>query len=141
MDVCAGPAWWDIGSSACGDFRVHVPFRPQGAVLQTQRHKVTNSKEVVTIVFCGVGDPGGPNPAMSGLRRALLSIDVSHGSMEAVSRARIGIVGEFQPNFAPHTAIDTAVEHALAAEPASTMSCCQGKTIRPPGRMHGMKAA
>ena len=27
-------------------------------------------------------------------------------------------MGEFQPNFAPHTAIDTAVEHALAVEPS-----------------------
>jgi CTP synthase (UTP-ammonia lyase) len=33
-----------------------------------------------------------------------------------VAPARIGVVGEFQPNFAPHTAIDTAVEHALAAD-------------------------
>ncbi|MEE3067461.1 MAG: CTP synthase [Actinomycetota bacterium] len=30
----------------------------------------------------------------------------------------IGIVGEFQHNFDPHTAIDTAVEHALAAVPS-----------------------
>ena len=36
----------------------------------------------------------------------------------AVARARIGVVGEFEPDFAPHTAIDTAVEHALAAEPS-----------------------
>jgi CTP synthase (UTP-ammonia lyase) len=35
-----------------------------------------------------------------------------------VARARIGIVGEFQPNFAPHTAIDTAVGHGLAADPS-----------------------
>jgi CTP synthase (UTP-ammonia lyase) len=35
-----------------------------------------------------------------------------------VARARIGIVGEFQSNFAPHTAIDAAVEHALAADPS-----------------------
>jgi CTP synthase (UTP-ammonia lyase) len=35
-----------------------------------------------------------------------------------VARARIGIVGESQPNFAPHTAIDTAVEHAVAADPS-----------------------
>jgi CTP synthase (UTP-ammonia lyase) len=35
-----------------------------------------------------------------------------------VGPARIGVVGEFQPNFAPHTAIDTAVEHALAADPS-----------------------
>jgi CTP synthase (UTP-ammonia lyase) len=48
----------------------------------------------------------------------VLSVDVSRGSIEAVSRARIGIVGDFQPNFAPHTAIDIAVEHALAAEPS-----------------------
>ena len=35
-----------------------------------------------------------------------------------MERARIGIVGEFRPNFTPHTAIDTAVEHALVAEPS-----------------------
>jgi CTP synthase (UTP-ammonia lyase) len=35
-----------------------------------------------------------------------------------VGPARVGVVGEFQPNFAPHTAIDTAVEHALAADPS-----------------------
>lgn len=29
---------------------------------------------------------------------------------------RIGVVGDYQPNYAPHTAIDTAVKHALAAE-------------------------
>jgi hypothetical protein len=57
-------------------------------------------------------------PLAAGHRRGLLSIDVSRGSIEAVSRARIGIVGEFQPNFAPHTAIDTAIEHALDAEPS-----------------------
>jgi CTP synthase (UTP-ammonia lyase) len=32
---------------------------------------------------------------------------------------RIGVVGEFQPGFAPHTAIGPSLEHALAAEPAS----------------------
>ena len=35
-----------------------------------------------------------------------------------MARARIGVVGEFQPNFAPHTAIQTAVKHALAADPS-----------------------
>jgi hypothetical protein len=30
---------------------VQVPLRPQKAVLRTQRHKVTNSKEGVTFVF------------------------------------------------------------------------------------------
>lgn len=44
--------------------------------------------------------------------------DVSRGSIESVARPRIGVVGEFQPNFDPHTAIDTAVEHALAADPS-----------------------
>ena len=44
--------------------------------------------------------------------------DVSRGSIAPVARARIGVVGEFQPNFDPHTAIDTAVEHALAAHPS-----------------------
>ncbi len=44
--------------------------------------------------------------------------DVSRGSIESVARARIGVVGEFQPDFAPHTAIDTAVEHALGADPS-----------------------
>lgn len=35
-----------------------------------------------------------------------------------MAHERIAIVGEYQPNFAPHAAIDTAVEHALAADPA-----------------------
>lgn len=38
--------------------------------------------------------------------------------MGSVGPARVGVVGEFQPNFAPHTAIDTAVEDALAADPS-----------------------
>jgi hypothetical protein len=29
---------------------------------------------------------------------------------------RIGIVGEFQPNFAPHSAIGPSVEHARGAD-------------------------
>ena len=32
--------------------------------------------------------------------------------------ARIGVAGEFQPSFEPHTAIGTAVEHAVAADPS-----------------------
>jgi CTP synthase (UTP-ammonia lyase) len=43
---------------------------------------------------------------------------VCRGSIGSVGPARVGVVGEFQPNFAPHTAIDTAVEHALAADPS-----------------------
>lgn len=35
-----------------------------------------------------------------------------------MARARIGIVGEFRPNFAPHSAIDIAFEHAAAADPS-----------------------
>jgi CTP synthase (UTP-ammonia lyase) len=31
-------------------------------------------------------------------------------------RPRIGIIGEFQPKFAPHTAIGTSVEHAQSAD-------------------------
>lgn len=34
----------------------------------------------------------------------------------AVAAARIGIVGEFQPNFDPHSAIASAVQHAQRAE-------------------------
>jgi CTP synthase (UTP-ammonia lyase) len=40
------------------------------------------------------------------------------GSIACVTQKRIGIVGEYQPNFAPHNAIDAAVEHALAADPS-----------------------
>lgn len=35
-----------------------------------------------------------------------------------MARPRIGIVGEFQPGYAPHTAIGPSVEHVLAADPA-----------------------
>jgi CTP synthase (UTP-ammonia lyase) len=38
--------------------------------------------------------------------------------MKFVAPARIGVVGEFQPTFEPHTAIGTAVEHAVAADPS-----------------------
>jgi CTP synthase (UTP-ammonia lyase) len=38
--------------------------------------------------------------------------------MKFVPPARIGVVGEFQPSFEPHTAIGTAVEHAVAADPS-----------------------
>jgi CTP synthase (UTP-ammonia lyase) len=33
-------------------------------------------------------------------------------------RPRIGIIGEFQPKFAPHTAIGISVEHAQSADPS-----------------------
>jgi CTP synthase (UTP-ammonia lyase) len=35
-----------------------------------------------------------------------------------VAQERIGIVGEYQPNFAPHIAIATSVAHASAANPS-----------------------
>lgn len=35
-----------------------------------------------------------------------------------VTQARIGVVGDFQPNYEPHEAIGPAVEHTLAADPA-----------------------
>lgn len=40
------------------------------------------------------------------------------GRVEAMTPTRIGIVGEFQPTFEPHTAISTAVSHAITADPA-----------------------
>jgi hypothetical protein len=43
------------GASVLRDVGVQVPLRPQRAVLQTQRHKVTNSKEGVTFAFGVVG--------------------------------------------------------------------------------------
>lgn len=49
-------------------------------------------------------------------RQGALSAGALRGSIESVSRACIGVVGEYQANFAPHTAIDAAVEHALAAK-------------------------
>jgi hypothetical protein len=39
------------GASVLRDVGVQVPLRPQRAVLQTERQKVTNSKGVVTCMF------------------------------------------------------------------------------------------
>ena len=41
------------GASVLRDVGVQVPLRPQRAVLRNRSTKVTNSKEVVTLVFGG----------------------------------------------------------------------------------------
>jgi CTP synthase (UTP-ammonia lyase) len=50
--------------------------------------------------------------------KSLLDGGLPHGMIARMAQQRIGVVGEYQPNFAPHTAISSSVEHALTAAPS-----------------------